>query len=196
MSTSTYPTLAYALIVAGVLAVIGSWLGCGGVTSENRCVLLVVSPPRCSSIVARRGEENRGKQSRWIVGSTADLRQRSPDSIGEVNSFHLVGLYVTSQDAPFKGDYGATFATSFLPPPPPPPHLSLSRSLARSFFRITLRNYSLIKRRVQTALIDCRKLMRSARGSLTRSNIAGSIAVIIPLPVYNPSVLSPGILIH
>ncbi|KYN15439.1 hypothetical protein ALC57_12488 [Trachymyrmex cornetzi] len=42
MSTSTYPTLAYALIVAGVLAVIGSWLGCGGVTSENRCVLLVV----------------------------------------------------------------------------------------------------------------------------------------------------------
>lgn len=43
MSTSTYPTLAYALIVAGVLAVIGSWLGCGGVTSENRCVLLVVS---------------------------------------------------------------------------------------------------------------------------------------------------------
>ncbi|XP_071580946.1 tetraspanin-11-like [Temnothorax nylanderi] len=25
----------------GVLAVIGSWLGCGGVTSENRCVLLV-----------------------------------------------------------------------------------------------------------------------------------------------------------
>lgn len=44
MSTSTYPTLAYALIVAGVLAVIGSWLGCGGVTSENRCVLLVVSP--------------------------------------------------------------------------------------------------------------------------------------------------------
>ncbi|KAL6265596.1 hypothetical protein P5V15_002391 [Pogonomyrmex californicus] len=41
MSTSTYPTLAYALIVAGVLAVIGSWLGCGGVTSENRCVLLV-----------------------------------------------------------------------------------------------------------------------------------------------------------
>lgn len=44
MSTSTYPTLAYALIVAGVLAVIGSWLGCGGVTSENRCILLVVSP--------------------------------------------------------------------------------------------------------------------------------------------------------
>ncbi|KYN38203.1 hypothetical protein ALC56_07243 [Trachymyrmex septentrionalis] len=42
MSTSTYPTLAYALIVAGVLAVIGSWLGCGGVTSENRCILLVV----------------------------------------------------------------------------------------------------------------------------------------------------------
>lgn len=46
MSTSTYPTLAYALIVAGVLAVIGSWLGCGGVTSENRCVLLVVSITR------------------------------------------------------------------------------------------------------------------------------------------------------
>lgn len=49
MSTSTYPTLAYALIVAGVLAVIGSWLGCGGVTSENRCVLLVVSPSRISA---------------------------------------------------------------------------------------------------------------------------------------------------
>ncbi|KOC66897.1 CD151 antigen [Habropoda laboriosa] len=41
MTTSTYPTLAYALIVAGVLAVVGSWLGCGGVTSENRCVLLI-----------------------------------------------------------------------------------------------------------------------------------------------------------
>ncbi|XP_012135120.1 CD151 antigen isoform X1 [Megachile rotundata] len=41
MTTSTYPTLAYALIVAGVLAVIGSWLGCGGVASENRCVLLI-----------------------------------------------------------------------------------------------------------------------------------------------------------
>ncbi|XP_076375740.1 CD151 antigen isoform X1 [Megalopta genalis] len=41
MTTSTYPTLAYALIIAGVLAVIGSWLGCGGVTSENRCVLLM-----------------------------------------------------------------------------------------------------------------------------------------------------------
>lgn len=43
MTTSTYPTLAYALIVAGALAVVGSWLGCGGVTSENRCVLLIVS---------------------------------------------------------------------------------------------------------------------------------------------------------
>ena len=43
MTTSTYPALAYALIVAGVLAVVGSWLGCGGVTSENRCVLLIVS---------------------------------------------------------------------------------------------------------------------------------------------------------
>lgn len=43
MTTSTYPTLAYALIVAGALAVIGSWLGCGGVTAENRCVLLIVS---------------------------------------------------------------------------------------------------------------------------------------------------------
>jgi len=32
--------------------------------------------------------------------------------------------------------------------------------------------------------------MRSARGSLTQSNIAGSIAVIIPLPVYNPTVTS------
>nr|XP_031834901.1 CD151 antigen-like [Nomia melanderi] len=41
MTTSTYPSLAYALIVAGVLAVVGSWLGCGGVTSENRCVLLI-----------------------------------------------------------------------------------------------------------------------------------------------------------
>ncbi|PBC34268.1 Tetraspanin-11 [Apis cerana cerana] len=41
MTTSTYPTLAYALIVAGALAVVGSWLGCGGVTSENRCVLLI-----------------------------------------------------------------------------------------------------------------------------------------------------------
>ncbi|XP_043522649.1 CD151 antigen-like [Frieseomelitta varia] len=41
MTTSTYPALAYALIVAGVLAVVGSWLGCGGVTSENRCVLLI-----------------------------------------------------------------------------------------------------------------------------------------------------------
>lgn len=53
MSTSTYPTLAYALIVAGVLAVIGSWLGCGGVTSENRCVLLVVSLSRISAFGAR-----------------------------------------------------------------------------------------------------------------------------------------------
>lgn len=53
MSTSTYPTLAYALIVAGVLAVIGSWLGCGGVTSENRCVLLVVSLSRISTFGAR-----------------------------------------------------------------------------------------------------------------------------------------------
>lgn len=43
MATSTYPILAYALIAAGSLAVIGSWLGCGGVSSENRCVLLVVS---------------------------------------------------------------------------------------------------------------------------------------------------------
>ncbi|KAL7303369.1 hypothetical protein TKK_0004556 [Trichogramma kaykai] len=43
MATSTYPFLAYALIVAGGLAIIGSWLGCGGVTSENRCVILVVS---------------------------------------------------------------------------------------------------------------------------------------------------------
>ncbi|PBC34269.1 Tetraspanin-11 [Apis cerana cerana] len=42
MTTSTYPTLAYALIVAGALAVVGSWLGCGGVTSENRCVLLII----------------------------------------------------------------------------------------------------------------------------------------------------------
>ncbi|XP_076303616.1 CD151 antigen isoform X3 [Lasioglossum baleicum] len=41
MATSTYPILAYALIVAGALAVVGSWLGCGGVTSENRCVLLM-----------------------------------------------------------------------------------------------------------------------------------------------------------
>uniref|UniRef100_A0ABD2XNS0 Tetraspanin n=2 Tax=Trichogramma TaxID=7490 RepID=A0ABD2XNS0_9HYME len=41
MATSTYPFLAYALIVAGGLAIIGSWLGCGGVTSENRCVILV-----------------------------------------------------------------------------------------------------------------------------------------------------------
>ncbi|KAJ8678519.1 hypothetical protein QAD02_014306, partial [Eretmocerus hayati] len=41
MSTSTYPILAYALVAAGALAVIGSWLGCGGVTSENRCVILV-----------------------------------------------------------------------------------------------------------------------------------------------------------
>ncbi|XP_043600853.1 CD151 antigen-like isoform X2 [Bombus pyrosoma] len=41
MTTSTYPALAYALIVAGFLAVVGSWLGCGGVTSENRCVLLI-----------------------------------------------------------------------------------------------------------------------------------------------------------
>ncbi|XP_034942557.1 CD151 antigen-like [Chelonus insularis] len=41
MATSTYPILAYALIVAGTLAVIGSWLGCGGVSSENRCVLLM-----------------------------------------------------------------------------------------------------------------------------------------------------------
>ncbi|KAK0082259.1 hypothetical protein PV326_007269 [Microctonus aethiopoides] len=41
MATSTYPILAYALIAAGSLAVIGSWLGCGGVSSENRCVLLV-----------------------------------------------------------------------------------------------------------------------------------------------------------
>ena len=46
MTTSTYPALAYALIVAGVLAVVGSWLGCGGVTSENRCVLLIVSNQR------------------------------------------------------------------------------------------------------------------------------------------------------
>lgn len=43
MVTSIYPILAYALIVAGALAIIGSWLGCGGVTSENRCVILVVS---------------------------------------------------------------------------------------------------------------------------------------------------------
>lgn len=43
LTTSTYPILAYALIVAGVLAVVGSWLGCGGVTAENRCVLLIVS---------------------------------------------------------------------------------------------------------------------------------------------------------
>jgi hypothetical protein len=43
MTTSTYPILAYALIAAGALAIIGSWLGCGGVTSENRCVLLAVS---------------------------------------------------------------------------------------------------------------------------------------------------------
>lgn len=43
MATSTYPILAYALIAAGGLAVIGSWLGCGGVSSENRCILLVVS---------------------------------------------------------------------------------------------------------------------------------------------------------
>ncbi|KAH0549288.1 hypothetical protein KQX54_007715 [Cotesia glomerata] len=42
MATSTYPILAYALIVAGALAVIGSWLGCGGVSSENRCVLLIL----------------------------------------------------------------------------------------------------------------------------------------------------------
>ncbi|KAK0077773.1 hypothetical protein PV325_003474 [Microctonus aethiopoides] len=42
MATSTYPILAYALIAAGSLAVIGSWLGCGGVSSENRCVLLVI----------------------------------------------------------------------------------------------------------------------------------------------------------
>ena len=43
MATSTYPILAYALVAAGALAVIGSWLGCGGVTSENRCVILIVS---------------------------------------------------------------------------------------------------------------------------------------------------------
>lgn len=43
MATSTYPLLAYALVVAGSLAIVGSWLGCGGVTSENRCVILVVS---------------------------------------------------------------------------------------------------------------------------------------------------------
>lgn len=43
MSTTTYPILAYALIAAGGLAVVGSWLGCGGVTSENRCVILLVS---------------------------------------------------------------------------------------------------------------------------------------------------------
>lgn len=54
MSTSTYPTLAYALIVAGVLAVIGSWLGCGGVTSENRCVLLVVSLSHISPYISVR----------------------------------------------------------------------------------------------------------------------------------------------
>ncbi|XP_043289728.1 CD151 antigen-like isoform X2 [Venturia canescens] len=41
MSTSTYPILAYALVAAGALAIIASWLGCGGVSSENRCVLLV-----------------------------------------------------------------------------------------------------------------------------------------------------------
>ncbi|KAI4504335.1 hypothetical protein M0802_000806 [Mischocyttarus mexicanus] len=41
MTTSTYQSLAYALIVAGILAVVGSWLGCGGVTTENRCVLLI-----------------------------------------------------------------------------------------------------------------------------------------------------------
>jgi len=70
------------------------------------------------------------------------------------------------------------------------PRRFFSLSLARTFFLIAPRNYSLIKWRVQTALIDCRKLMQSARGSLTPSNIAGSIAVIIPLPVYNPSVSS------
>ncbi|XP_015509653.1 CD151 antigen [Neodiprion pinetum] len=41
LSTSTYPILAYALIAAGGLAIIASWLGCGGVTSENRCILIV-----------------------------------------------------------------------------------------------------------------------------------------------------------
>jgi len=61
MSTSTYPTLAYALIVAGVLAVIGSWLGCGGVTSENRCVLLVVSLQRS---ILRRGRIAANKVAR------------------------------------------------------------------------------------------------------------------------------------
>lgn len=54
MTTSTYPTLAYALIVAGVLAVVGSWLGCGGVTSENRCVLLIVSNRQICTRTIRR----------------------------------------------------------------------------------------------------------------------------------------------
>ena len=61
MATSTYPILAYALIAAGGLAVIGSWLGCGGVTSENRCVILVVStrpaPRRGRNPPAPAGEE-------------------------------------------------------------------------------------------------------------------------------------------
>lgn len=43
LPTFTYPLLAFALIVAGSLAIVGSWLGCGGVTSENRCVIVMVS---------------------------------------------------------------------------------------------------------------------------------------------------------
>jgi len=66
MSTSTYPTLAYALIVAGVLAVIGSWLGCGGVTSENRCVLLVVSLRHISKFDARNNSYSKYRLYRNI----------------------------------------------------------------------------------------------------------------------------------
>jgi len=158
-------------------------------------------PPRgesssCSSIVPRRGRIAGNKVVRSSVRpqtSVNEARIRSEklihstwsDCTSRRRMRHLRAI--TAQLLPRR----------FFPRSrPPSSSLSLSRSLARSFFRITLRNYSLIKRRVQTALIDCRKLMRSARGSLTRSNIAGSIAVIIPLPVYNPSVLSPGILIH
>ena len=53
MTTATYPMLAYALIVAGGLAIIGSWLGCGGVTSENRCVILIVSTLQVYHLVYR-----------------------------------------------------------------------------------------------------------------------------------------------
>lgn len=42
LATWTYPLLAYALVTAGAFAIIASWLGCGGVTAENRCILLIV----------------------------------------------------------------------------------------------------------------------------------------------------------